>query len=168
MLNKYLMDNIPLFKEAIMNSDASFMEKISIAFVNKTHLFNKIKIHSNSSNMPKFKYEDYFVLLMSVYHQYPEVRHMFHEMQHDLNNFYHELIQEAIEKKEIRQDIDIKELTIFIQSCLKGHVTLWLNQSDFSLEEILEANIRMISEIVEAPKITEYKHSPSINSIELE
>ena len=63
-------------------------------------------------------------------------------------DFYNELIQEAIGKGEIRDDIDIKKLTIFIQSLIKGHITLWLNQSDFSFEEIMEANLNMIQDII--------------------
>jgi len=148
MLNKYLMDNIPLFKVDVRNSGDSLREKLSAAFILTTTSFNKKEIHSNSPNIPEFNYEDYFVLLTSVFHQYPEVRHMFHEFQHDLNGFYYELLQEAIEKGEIRDDIDIKTINIFIQSCIKGHITLWLNQSDFSFEDIVEADINMIWDVI--------------------
>jgi len=148
MLNKYLMDNIPLFKEAVKSSSDSLRERLRAAFILTTTSFNKKEIRSNISTLPEFNYGDYFVLLTSVFHEYPEVRHMFYEFQQDLNGFYYELIQEAIEKGEIREDIDIKAMNIFIQSCIKGHITLWLNQSDFSFEEIVEADINMIWDVI--------------------
>ena len=148
MLDKYLMGNISLFKKAVRNSGDSFRERLSAAFILTTTAFNKKEIHSNSLNMPEFNHEDYFVLLSSVFHQYPEIRHMFYEFQNDLNGFYSELLQEAIEKGEIRDDIDIKTMNIFIQSCIKGHITLWLNQSDFSFEDIVEADINMIWDVI--------------------
>jgi len=168
LLNKYFVNNIPLLKEAIISSNASFMEKLTIAFIGTTTSFNKERIHGNSSILPEFNYEDYFVLMMSVYHQYPEVRHIYHEVRNDLNNFYQELIQEAVENGEISDDVDTKALSIFIQSCLKGHITLWLNQSDFSLEEIVGANLRMIKEIIEPTNIIGCEYSPLSNSIKLE
>ena len=147
MLNKYFVDNISLFKEFIRNSGDSLIDKLKIAFIATTTSFNKSEIHSSSSTIPEFNYEDYFVLLTSVFHQYSEARNIFHEVQHDLNDFYGELIQEAIEKGEIRDDIDIKTLNIFIQSLIKGHITL-LAQSNFSFEEIVEADVSMIWEVI--------------------
>jgi len=149
ILDKYLLGNIPPFKEVVRNSEGSLMEKLRVAFIVTTGAFNKKEIKLSSETIPEFNYEDYFVLLTSIYHQYPEVRHMFYEMQHSLNDFYFELLEEAVEKNEIRMDIDLKTLNIFIQSCLKGHITLWLNQTDFSLEEIIGDNIKMIGELIE-------------------
>ncbi|MBZ9570841.1 TetR/AcrR family transcriptional regulator [Methanobrevibacter sp. TMH8] len=148
ILNRYLMGNIPLFKEAVRNSSDSLRERLRVAFILTTTSFNKKEFHFNSLTTRKFNHEDYFMLLTSIFHQYPEVRHMFHEMQHDLNDFYYKLLQEAIEKGEIREDIDIKTMNIFIQSCIKGHITLWLNQSNFSLEEIVKDDVKMIWEII--------------------
>jgi len=147
MLNKYLMNNIPVFKEVVKNSGDSLMDKLKAAFIHITDSFDKNEFQSNSSTMPEFNYEDYFVLLSSIFHQYPEVRPMFYEIQHSLNDFYGELIQEAIEKGEIRDDIDVKTLNIYIQSLIKGHITL-LNQSNFSFEEIVEANLNMIGDLI--------------------
>ena len=148
MLDKYLMGNIPLFKEGVRNSSDKLMERLRAAFLLTTTGFNQKEIESDSSSMPNFTHNDYFVLLSSAFHQYPEVRPMFNEMQHSLNDFYQELLREAIDKGEIREDIDIKTMNIYIQSCIKGHITLWLNQSDFSLEEIVDSNIYMISDVL--------------------
>ena len=147
MINKYLVDNINVFKEVIRNSGDSLMDKLKIVFICLNTSFNKNEIHSDNSNIHEFNYEDYFVLLTSVFHQYPEIRSMFHEIQHELNDFYCELLEESIEKGEIRDDIDIKTLNIYIQSIIKGHITL-LNQSSFSLEEIIESNLNMIWDLI--------------------
>jgi len=148
MFNKYVSGQIPLFKETIRNLNCSFIEKLRFIFTHKIGFFDKKETSLNDSIMPEPMYEDYFVLSMSIYHQYPEVRPQFIEMHNDLNDFYHELIQEAIEKGEIRDDVDIKTLVILIQSSLRGYLDLWLNQSEFSIEELVEANISMIYEVI--------------------
>jgi len=148
MVNEYIIDNYHEFKEVIRNLDGSFMEKIKFISIYKVTSFNKKQIQSNSKTMPQFNYKDYFILLMSIYHQYDEVRHIFHEMYLDLHDFYHELIKEAIENKEIRDDVDIDTLIIIIQTFLKGYLILWLNCPDLPLEKIVDANIQMIWESI--------------------
>ncbi|MCL2687231.1 MAG: TetR/AcrR family transcriptional regulator [Methanobrevibacter sp.] len=144
MFNKYVLGEVPLFKETIRNLDCSFIEKLRFIFTHKTTFFNENNSSSNASNAHKIGYENYFVLSMSIYHQYPEIRPMFHEMHNDLNDFYQELVQEAIEKEEIRDDIDVKTLVILIQSSLRGYLNLWMTQSEFSFGELVEANINML------------------------
>jgi len=148
MVNEYIIDNYDEFKETIRNLDCSFMEKIKFISIYKTTSFNKKQIQSNSLTMPQFNHKDYFILLMSIYHQYDEVRHMFHDMHLDLYDFYHELIQEAIEKKEIRDDVDIDTLNIFIQTFLIGYLSLWRNYPNLQIEKIIDANIQMVWESI--------------------
>jgi len=148
IVKKYLIGNVPEFKKAVKNLDASFMEKIDFIFTYKVNSFNKKEIHSNNPTLPKFNYEDYYMLLMSIFHQYHEVRCLFYELHEDLYNFYNELIQEAIENEEIRDDIDIMELNIFIQTLLKGYIDLWMNHQHFSFEDIVENNMKMMWEAI--------------------
>lgn len=68
---------------------------------------------------------------------------------HDnLYDFYYELIQEAIENKEIREDLDIRTLVIFIQTLIKGYIDLYVYQPNISFEELIDANLKMIQEII--------------------
>jgi len=148
MVNRYLLNNFQGFKHAIMNTNCSFKEKLHFIFHYKSTSFNKEEIGMYSSTLPSFNYKDYFILLMSIYHQYPQIRHLFHEMHDDLFGFYNEMIQEAVENKEIRDDIDIKSLNIFIQTSLKGYVDLWLNQPNLLFDEIINANVEMVWEAI--------------------
>ena len=148
MVNKYLLGNFEEFKGAIRNYKGSFKEKINFIFYYKTKSFNQEKIHANSPTLPDFNYKDYYILLMSIYHQYPQVRHLFHEMHDDLWEFYNELLQEAIENEEIRGDIDVKSLNIFIETSLKGYIDLWLNQPNLLFDEIVETNVNLIWEAI--------------------
>ena len=148
MFNKYILANVPLFKENLRNFEGPFLEKLGFIFASKTGAIKKENLPSNISTVGEINYEDYFILSMSIYHQYPEIRSLFFEMHNDLNDFYSELIQEAIEKGEIRDDIDVKTLTILIQSSLRGFLNLWMNQSEFPCEELMEANISMVWEAI--------------------
>jgi len=148
MFNKYIVSNVPLFKENLRNFEGSFLEKLSLIFASKTGAFKKKDLPSNVSTLGEINYEDYFILSMSIYHQYPEIRPLFLEMHCDINDFYYELIQEAIEKGEIRDDLDAKTLTILIQSSLRGFLNLWMNQSEFQCEELIEANLNMLWETI--------------------
>ena len=148
IFNKYILEEFSLFKENIKNLNGSFIEKLNFIFTHRTTFFNEKEIQSNGLDVSELRYKNYLALTMSIYHEYPEIRNMFHEMHNDFNDFYQELIQEAIEKDEIRDDIDIKILAILIQSSLRGYLNLWMTQSEFSFEELVENNINMIWESI--------------------
>ena len=148
MFNKYVLGRVSLFKETIRNLNCPFIEKLRFIFTYSADFFNKKENGINDSIVSELNYEDYHVLSMSIYHQYPEVRPQFIEMHNDINDFYGELIQEAIENGEIRDDVEIKALIILIQSSLRGKLDLWMNQSEFSFEELVEANINMLYEAI--------------------
>jgi len=103
---------------------------------------------SSEVDVPDLEFGNYIILPMSIYHQHPEVRLQFIEMHNDLNDFYYELIEEAMDNGEIRDDYDIRTLVILIQSCLRGHLDLWMNQLEFSFEELVESNLKMIWEAI--------------------
>lgn len=147
MVNKYLINCFFEFKEAIRDFNGSFIEKIE--FLGKYKLYDFIKIKDRTfHNNGKLNYKTYFSLFTSIYHQNPEVRHLFYELQEELFNFCHEFIKRASENEEIRKDIDIKTMTIFIKTCLDGYIFGWKYRTKFSPGEILKADIKMIWEAV--------------------
>ncbi|MEA4956534.1 hypothetical protein SDC9_07669 [bioreactor metagenome] len=149
MVEKYLLDSFNELKREVEKLDLSFMKKIDFIFNYKINYFATKEIESEYIiTRPKFNHKDYFVLLTSIYHHHPEVRHFFYELHDLLFDFYYKLIKEAIDKGEIRDDIDIKTLVIFIQTILKGYIDLWVYQPNFSFEELVESNIKMIEESI--------------------
>ena len=150
MVDIYLKDGVNQLREDVKNFEGSLIEKIDFIFNYKAISFleNKIDSSYHISDESQFNRKDYWVLLTSVYHQHPEIRSEFYEIHDELYGLYYELIQEAIEKKEIRDDIDVKTLTLFIHSCLKGYLDLWVYQPNLSFEELVDSNIKMIWEAI--------------------
>jgi len=145
----YLKDGVYQLERDVKNFEGSLMEKIRFIFNYKIDSFLEEKVDSsNTPTMSQFNRKDYWVLLTSVYHQHPEFRHTFYEIHDDLYNLYYELVQEAVENGEIRDDVDIRTLVIFIQTCLKGYLDLWVYQPNFSFEELVDSNMKMMQDAV--------------------
>jgi AcrR family transcriptional regulator len=139
----YLANWIKQYKEKIRNINGTFIEKI-------TFTFNAILFKEDFDDiLGKIgaDYREYYLLFSSVYHQHPEVRQIYDEFNLDLYILYKELIQESIEKKEIRSDINIEKIVLFILTSLKGYVDVWFIPN-FSFEKIVEANVELIWEAV--------------------
>lgn len=147
MVNVYLIDNFHEYRDSIRNSNDSFIEKIENIFYYLLG-FNKKEFNSShSSAMSEFDFKDYFSLFSSIFHQYPEIRPIFHKLHTESYIFYQEVVQEAIENKEIKDSIDNKELTIFIHTIFKGYIDLCVFHPDLSIEELVNANLTMIKEL---------------------
>ena len=148
MVHMYLMDNFYEFKEEVRNFKGSFIEKLEFILTYKTNSFIKEEEDLNFLSRHPFDYKKYFTLLTAIFHQHPELRYLFYELHDELYNFYHDLVQDAIKNKEIRDDIDIETLVIFIQSVLKGYIELWVYQPNFSFEKLVDSNLKMIQEVI--------------------
>ncbi|MCL2157290.1 MAG: TetR/AcrR family transcriptional regulator [Methanobrevibacter sp.] len=147
MINMYLIENFYEYKEAIINSDDSFLEKIESIFYYLLG-FNKKEFSSpHSSTTSELNYREYYGLFSSIFHQHPETRPLFYKLHMDSYDFYQELVEKAIENNEIKEDIDVKALSIFIHTILKGYVDLCVFQPNLSIEEMMEINLKAIEKI---------------------
>lgn len=143
MVRLYLIDNFNEFREQVKNFNGSFFERMDFILNYKGNSFIKEEFDINISAGCECDHKKYFTLLTSIFHQHSEVRYIFHELHDKLYDFYYELIKEAIENKEIREDIDIEMLTIFIQTVVKGYTDLWVYQPKLSFEKIVDANLKL-------------------------
>lgn len=149
IVDVYLKGGVHQLKKDVRSFDGTLMEKISFVFNYKVNYFFEKRVDSSDiSNEYQFNRKDYWILLTSAYHQHTEIRPVFYEIHDELYDLYYELVQEAIENKEIREDIDIRTLVIFIQTCLKGYLDLWVYQPNFSFEELVDSNMKMIWEVI--------------------
>jgi len=149
MVNIYVKDGVHQLGKDLRNFDGSLIEKINFAFDYKATSFFENKFDSSPHiSTAQFNRKDYWVLATSVFHQHPELRSEFYEIHDELYDLFYELVQESIEKGEIRDDIDIRALVIFIQTSLKGYLDLWVYQPNFSFEELVDSNVKMIQEAI--------------------
>ncbi|MEA4957457.1 hypothetical protein SDC9_08567 [bioreactor metagenome] len=147
MVEMYLLNEVKNFKKILKNHEGTPIEKLRFTFYYHTGL--NIGDYSNIlelSDKSHVDYKEYYLLLMGVYHQHPELRDVFHDMNLEIFNFYKELIEESIEKKEIKEDIDSEELAIYIFTIFMGFIELSTVFPKFSLEKIIETNLKMIWE----------------------
>ena len=64
----------------------------------------------------------------------------------EIFKFYKELIEESIEKKEIRSDINSEDLAIYLFTIFKGFIELSTVFPKFTLKKFIETNLELIFE----------------------
>ena len=149
ILRRYLLNGFDQLRNEVKQLDLPIMEKLRFIINYKSNDFaTKEVISEYALKRPNFSHKDFFVLLTSIYHHHPEIRPIFYELHDEMYDFYYEIVKKAIENGEIRDDIDIRILIIFIQTSLKGYVDLWVYQPNFTLEELIEDNLQMIWEAI--------------------
>ncbi|MDR2966608.1 MAG: TetR/AcrR family transcriptional regulator [Methanobacteriaceae archaeon] len=148
MVHMYLMDNFHEFKEEVRNFEGSFMERMEFIFTYKTSSFIQEEENFYASTDHEFDYKKYFTLLTNIYHQNPESRPIFYELHDQLYDFYYKLVQDAIKNGELRDDVDIEMLVMFIQTIFKGYIDLWVYQPNFSFKKLVDANAKLMWEAI--------------------
>jgi AcrR family transcriptional regulator len=147
MINYYLVDNFHEYIETIRNFNGSFFEKIENMFYYLLD-FNKKEFKSPySSTIPEFNYKSYFGLFFSIFHHHPKIKHIFHKIHAESYDFHQELVKEAIENKEINKDTDVRALSLFIHTILKGYLYLCVFHPELSTEEIMNTNLKIIEKV---------------------
>ncbi|MDR2967509.1 MAG: TetR/AcrR family transcriptional regulator [Methanobacteriaceae archaeon] len=148
MINKYLMDQFYETKNEIKEFKGPFLEKMNFIFrYEGAELSTKEDDFPYILTRPKVKYKDYFMLLTSIYHKHPEISTA-HEIHDELYKFFYELVQEAVENNEIRDDMSVRKIVIFIQTSLKGFIGLLVFQPHIAVDELVESNIELIWEAI--------------------
>jgi len=148
MVNKYLIASFHKMKEKVLDSNGSLMEKIEIIFnFGDSPIITEVESQDILDKFP-INYREFWVMYTSIYHHHPEIRPDFCKLCDESHDFYYGLVQEAINKKEIRDDIDIEELIMFIKTILKGYLVLIVFQSNLPSEYLLKANMKLLYEAI--------------------
>lgn len=83
LVDKYILKGLNQLQKNIEEFDGSFIEKIEYIFDFKTSRLSKETLEYEYIHAKKdFIYLDYFILITSIYHHHPEIRHLFHDL-HD-------------------------------------------------------------------------------------
>jgi len=149
IVNKYLMDIYDEFKKEVREFHGSFLERITFIFRYEDKTFSaKEDIFSHDSSKPRIGYRDYFILLTNIYSKHPEISSASHEIHDEIYNFCYELVEDGVKNKEIRDDISIEKIALFVHTVLKGYIGLLVFQTDFTFEQLVEYNLELIWEAV--------------------
>lgn len=153
IIDMYLKSEIVDFKEILKlkNKDGSLGDKLKFTFYyhmgidleNNTESI--IKINGNDIN-----YKEYYLFLVGIYHQHPEVREYFHEVSNEMLNFYEDLFKESIKNQEIKSNLDPKETALYIFTIFKGFTEVWSGFPEMSIEKIIDTNVKMICKTIKA------------------
>jgi len=147
MLNVYLLENFYKYRDAIKDSKIPFFEKIESIFYYLLGFNQKELSSPDTLNMSKCDNRDFFGLFSSIFHQHPETRPIFYKLHTESYDFYRELVQEAVKNNEIKYDMDVESLAIFIHTIFKGYIDLCLFHPDLQIEELIDSNLKMIKEM---------------------
>jgi len=140
ILQKHLFDNFSHFKKKIEDFDGTFLEKMRFIFQYKAHSYVHIDGESIYEGQ-EFTYKEFFTFLVSIFHNHPEVRHLFYQLYDGLYLFIFGLFYSAVNKNEIRDDLDLESLVIYFQTLLEGYINLWIVKPNYPIEKILDINL---------------------------
>jgi AcrR family transcriptional regulator len=145
MIKMYLVNEVKIFKEILENYKGSVAEKLKFIFLyhageNIENINSSLKISDDRD----INHKEYYLFLMGVYHQHPELRDYFHELNMEIFNIYKDLIGESMKNKEIRSDVDLEEIALYIFTIFSGFIEIWTAFPNFSLKKIVDTNIKMI------------------------
>jgi AcrR family transcriptional regulator len=145
IINVYLLDPLENFIELISNMKKPIYEKLKFIFyyiigydIEKENV--GIEFHEDLSS----NYKEYHLLFEGIYHQHPEIRKQFQDVNTELFNLYKKTIDDAIEKNEIRSDINSEETALAIFASLYGFANIWGGIPKYNIDQIIDANVNMI------------------------
>jgi len=140
ILMKHLLGNFLNFKKRVEETDGSVVERLKFAFLFKAHSF--VCIDGNPVYEGQmFSYKEFFTFLVSIIHAHPEMRPLFYQLYDGLFVFLKEVFQEAMDKGEIRDDLDLDSVVIYFQTLFEGYINLWIVKPNYPFEKIIDINL---------------------------
>lgn len=136
------------------NHKGTTLEKIETAFYLYTEGSNiKNKEDVELTDNEHGDYKERHLLFLGVYHQHPEFRELFHDLNVGILNFYKELIKEGIAKKEIKDDINVEEMSLHIFTLFMGSVELSIVFPEYSSGTLIDTNLKILWEAIKMPEV---------------
>jgi len=147
MVDIYLSDNFFEYKKAIKKSSDSFIKRIENVFHSVLILDEKEFIFPDSF---KYKYDNkkYFQIFYSSVYKPTKCKLILHKLYEESFNFYRELVEEAVENKEINDDTDVDALAMSIHTILKGCLHLWVFYPDLPSKKYINANLKTFMHLI--------------------
>ncbi len=140
---KYFSTEIVVFKN-VLEKEGTFIEKLEFILCNQEELLYKESGNIGFSKSHDVDFKEYFLLMISIYHQYPEVREEYDKSILNVFNFFKKLAEQAIEKKEIKEDIDPYKLATHILSIYLGISLTSVECTYIPFKELVTTNLEFL------------------------
>jgi AcrR family transcriptional regulator len=149
MIQKYFVEKTIELKKLSYEFEGTFIEKLKFIYY---HAIG-IDIQNNKKPIRKINgktidYKKFYLMINSIYHQHPEYRNLFDNTTHNVIQIIKESVDEFIYKKELNINISPNKMALFLFSNIKGFIYLWMTLSDSDVDEIIDANLEAIKEII--------------------
>ena len=149
MIQKYFVEKVTELKKSCYEFEGSFIEKLRFIYYRSIG----IDIQDNKKPIRKINgeiidYKKYYLMLNSIYHQHPEYRDLFDNVTHNVIRIFKESVDEFIYKKELDINISPNKMALFLFTNIKGFINLWMTLSDSDVDEIIDANLEAIKQII--------------------
>ncbi len=99
---KYFSTEIILFRN-LLEKEGTLIEKLKFILCNKDELLYNESNNVGFSKSQDVEFREYFLLMMSIYHQHPEVREEYDKSILNVFNFFKKLAEKSIEKKKSKK-----------------------------------------------------------------
>jgi len=141
VLDKYVLGTYyDYFEKSKSNSKSTFarLKRFykGIMGFNQYYDFDDINSEENFKKMLLLSFEGI--------QRYEQINKNYMEFNQKYTEYIKDLLIFGKENEEIREDIDINELVIFIKSNINGIFFLWIVQEDFDSKEVVETNIKHV------------------------
>ena len=143
ILNNYFLNNLVVFKMIINNFEGTPIEKLKYLFYCNIGSCFEENISLKVLGV-EVDYREYIMFLTGIYHQHPEFRELFDLYNHRTIEFYKELILDLFEKKELRDDVSLDDMSIFIFTIMNGFINLWRTFPNSSIEKFVDVHTEII------------------------
>ncbi|MGL4670141.1 MAG: TetR/AcrR family transcriptional regulator [Methanobacteriaceae archaeon] len=140
---KYFSTEIIVFKNVLQKED-NLIEKLKFILYNQEELLYSEDDIIGFSKSDNIDFREYFLLMMGIYHQYPEVRDEYDKSILNVFNFFKELVEESIEKGEIKDDIDPHKLATHILSIYLGILLTSVEFTYIPFKELVSTNLEFL------------------------
>jgi hypothetical protein len=149
MIQKYFVEKTIELKKLSYEFEGTFIEKLRFIYYRSIG----IDIQNNKKPIRKINdktidYKKYYLMINSIYHQHSEYRDLFDDTTHNVIQIFKESVDEFIYKNELDINISPNKMALFLFTNIKGFINLWMTLSDSDVDEIIDANLEAIKEIV--------------------
>jgi AcrR family transcriptional regulator len=149
MIQKYFVEKTIELKKLSYEFEGTFIEKLRFIYYRSIG----IDIQNNKKPIRKINgktidYIKFYLMISSIYHQHPEYRNLFDNTTHNVIQILKESVDEFIYKKELKINISPNKMDLFLFTNIKGFIYLWMTLSDSDVDEIIDANLEAIKEII--------------------
>jgi AcrR family transcriptional regulator len=150
VIKKYIFNYFSSILEQIRDFEGTPEEKFKTVILNIVGDDSTINETTQLvESAEKIDYRVLHLLLFEGVQKYDIIAEHYTEFYYNLLDFNKEVLNEGISQGVIRDDIDITELALLIQTVMVGTVLMWIGIPEMPLEERMDFNMHNIWNFIE-------------------